>query len=109
MERDFTQKELARRCEDIAAEVTRLAEENDYEKFAAWFDDALDVKFTIDMRMELCGVRVAVGLGGPNIYIDTNECSVVGYWGCAEAEYPIDTEVCDQIDEYYRDVFDSIR
>lgn len=59
--------------------------------------DALDIEYIIDSRGAFKSCRVWIGLGGPNICIDTDRRAVCLYcWGDA-AEYPIDC--ADDVDE----------
>lgn len=62
--------------------------------------DNLGVKITTDINGEdLYGCQICVGWGGPNIYIDTNDKAVTGYWWTERWETPLTGEVCDMIDE----------
>lgn len=44
------------------------------------------------------GVRLMVAYGGPNIYVDTVNGEVVGYWGGDEASVWLDRDACNAID-----------
>ena len=45
------------------------------------FEDIYDCKFIVDTDKNYIGARICVAYGGPNIYIDTFNKQVEGYWG----------------------------
>lgn len=47
-----------------------------------------------------CGVRLLVAYGGPNIWVDTVNGEVRGYWGGDECRVWLDRDACDAIDAY---------
>ena len=84
-----TKTELISMCNRIAKEI----ESGDYDmgegavdEFGGpcaghYLNDALDIEYTVSSRVEYLSARVCVALGGPNIYIDTRNQQVQGYWG----------------------------
>lgn len=79
---------------------------------AAYFADPYDVEFTVGLSGGgLCyeGVKVAVAIGGPSIYVDTNTNEVRGVWWGDEFCFGIDAQACRQIDELFEELFDSYR
>lgn len=54
------------------------------------------------MGVGLIGVRILVAFGGPNIYIDTFDGAVRGYWGGTQS-YPLSDNVVDTINDYFED------
>lgn len=77
----------------------------DYAEQASLYDyiaDAYDFEVTrggLEKDAPIRGVRVCVAFGGPNIYIDTNECAVKLYWWTDRAEYLLDRNACNELDE----------
>lgn len=69
--------------------------------------DVLDYEITINSQMEYKSAKIWVTLGGPNVWIDTAERAVKLAWGTDRAEYPIDPDACEEIDEYMQDVYNS--
>lgn len=69
--------------------------------------NALDIDYTINSTGELKSCRVCVGLGGPNIYIDTARRAVCLYWWSDRAEYPIDC--ADDVEEVARELWEGLR
>jgi hypothetical protein len=74
-----------------------------------YFNDVLDIEYTIDSRGEYLGARVYVTLGGPNVWIDTREGYVKGAWGTDRAESWIPSEINDEINDIFREYYESIR
>ena len=75
----------------------------------SYFADALDIEYTISGNMDFLGARIAVTLGGPNIYINTRTGYVEGYWGTDKAEAWIPSEVCDEINTIFEDYYNAAR
>lgn len=75
-------------------------DESDLEALSLWdyFDDVLDIEYRIGSDKQLRSVQIMVTCGGPNIYIDTASKCVELYWWGDRASYPIDTDVCNEID-----------
>lgn len=71
--------------------------------------DALDVEYILDSSFSLLGVRLWVTLGGPSIYIDTREGEVVGHWGADTARAWVPSEICDEINEIFDEVYTASR
>ena len=70
-----------------------------------YFDDCLDIEYRIGSDKQLRSVRIMVAWGGPNIYIDTGSRRVELYWWGDDASYPIDSDVCAEIDQYFEEIF----
>lgn len=67
--------------------------------------DVLDYEITIDSRLEYKSAKIWVTLGGPNVWIDTAERAVKLAWGTDRAEYALDWDTCDEIDEYMQELY----
>ena len=117
-----TANELKKYVDGIAADLRRLyeADPTDEEREAAeengdacdlysYFTDVLDIEYTISSRGDYLGARIAVALGGPNIYIDTREGYVKGYWGTDREEAWIPSEICEEIDGIMEEYYDMVR
>lgn len=103
--------ELNRLYEDDYTDEQRDEMEENGEAYDlySYFADALDIEYTVDSRLNYRSARIAVTLGGPNIYVDTAEKSVVGYWGSDTAESPLPWELSDAIDDIMADYYDAAR
>lgn len=89
------------------SECDATLEENELEALSLWdyFDDVLDIEYRIGADKQLRSVQIAVTLGGPNVYIDTASCQVELYWWGDRASYPIDRDVCGEIDDLFEEIF----
>ena len=67
--------------------------------------DIYDIEYRIGGDREYRSVRIMVACGGPNIYIDTQKKAVLLYWWNESAEYPLLSDTCEVIDEYFEDLF----
>lgn len=76
--------------------------------FYDYFDDPLDFEYTISSNGEYLGVRVYVTLGGPNVWIDTRRGEIGGAWGTDRADRWLPREICDEIDEVFREYFAAV-
>ena len=61
--------------------------------------DALDYEVVLTSQKTVKAVRLYVTLGGPTCWIDTEEHAVICHWGTDQAEYPINWDLCDGIEE----------
>lgn len=93
-------------CPDCGEEIDEYALEAvgiyDY------FSDVLDIDYRVNAQKEYVGARLWVTLGGPNICIDTEKSAVCLKWWGDTAERLIDVSTCDAIDDYARELYDSI-
>lgn len=92
-----TDKELLQRVRRIAEEITsgKLEKENynayhdltdeekeDFEPNGYdYLENVYDMKFIVGRDKSYYGAELMVAGGGPNIYVDTREMRVEGYWG----------------------------
>jgi hypothetical protein len=84
-----TDNGLRRMVENIARQLTEGLDQEDAkdyaedgEEFTAWdyLRDALDINWILNNDRTYKGARVLVAFGGPNIWIDTVNEQVEGYW-----------------------------
>lgn len=66
--------------------------------------DVFGIEYRIDERGELRSVEFMLACGGPNIYADTARRAVVLYWWETSAEYPINPDTVDALEEYAREL-----
>jgi hypothetical protein len=67
----------------------------------SYFNDVLDIEYTISSRGDFLGARIYVTLGGPTVWIDTREGYVKGAWGADREESWIPCEIVDEINEIF--------
>ena len=96
--------EMYKECREYAKHVAEEIESyyNDGGEEISMYDyvaDALDYEVILTSQKTVKSVRVYVTLGGPTCWIDTEEHAVVCHWGADQAEYPIDWDLCDELEE----------
>ena len=64
-----------------------------------YFADVLDYEAILTSQKTVKSVRIYVTLGGPTCWVDTEEHAVICHWGTNQAEYPIDWDLCDELEE----------
>ena len=59
-------------------------------------DSALDIMVTTDWRNPdtVYGAHVMITCGGPNVWIDTADCTLTAYWGSTRSVQPLPREFC---------------
>ncbi len=97
------EKQLRRMCDSIAEAVEQNQafgwdEEEDYLM-------AYSYSFVIGSDKKYKHVRVMVAGGGPNIWIDTQDQEVQGFWGSYVYKKPIYN--LDHVDDYFEDIWNS--
>lgn len=99
-------------CKRIADELETIAagqavnEDGEEMSLYDWVNDALDFEYTIDSQRQYKAAKIWVTLGGPNVWVDTAEKAVKLAWGTKRAEYLLDWDVCDQIDEIMAEIWE---
>lgn len=88
-------------------ECNATFEEHELEALSLYdyFDDVLDIEYRFGSDKQLRSVQLLVTYGGPNIYIDTASCAVELYWWGDRESYPIDRNVCGEIDSIFEEIF----
>lgn len=85
-------------CEQLN-ELESIGASNLYD----YFDDCLDVEYTIDSSGNYIGTCIWVGIGGPSIWVDTRDRAVKLAWGCDRAEWGITSDTAAAIDEIFEE------
>jgi hypothetical protein len=74
--------------------------------FYDYFEGGIyDVEFRVGSDRQYRSVKIMVACGGPNIYIDTAARAVLLYWWTDRAEFPIDPDTVEAIDEWAEEWF----
>jgi len=87
-----TKEQLRQQCLSIAKflgqeDYGKNGEGEDYTAMD-YLADALDIDYIISRGKYYKGARLLVAFGGPNIYIDTGNNRINGYWGEDSVEVP---------------------
>ena len=111
-----TKTQLISMCERISKDIE--TGEYDMEEWAVeewgepcashYLSEVLDIEYTVSSRFEYLGARVCVTIGGPNIYIDTRNRRVQGYWGGDHIERSYSKDALG-LDDYLGEMFDCLR
>jgi len=114
--------ELKNYVDSIAADLRKMYESDFSEKeregmeengeaydLYSYFFDALDIEYTISGNGDFLGVRIAVTLGGPNVYVDSRRGEVEGYWGTDHESAWIPAEICEEINFIFEDAYNCIK
>ena len=83
-------------------------EENEEEDdgLYGWLNNVMDIRVTTSLDgKDLYGARICVACGGPNIYVNTEDCIVEGYWGTEHVSVGISGSVCETLN----DILDECR
>jgi len=87
-----TKKELKDQCLSIAKflEQKDHGKNEDGEQYAVYdyLQEVYNIDYIINHNKIYKGARLLVAGGGPNIYVDTQEKQVVGYWLDDKIEVP---------------------
>lgn len=99
-------------CKSIAEELKSIYNgeiKNDDGEIMTLYDymtDILDFEYTVDSKKEYKSVKIWITLGGPNVWIDTSDSYIRLAWGVDREEYPLDYDVCDEINAIFQEYFD---
>lgn len=101
--------------EDVRDEYDELKEQLKEIEYAGasdlyeYFEDCLDIEYTIDSRGNYLGVCVWICVGGPGIWVDTRDRAVKLAWGSDRAEAYITSDVVDAIDDIFEEYYNCIK
>jgi hypothetical protein len=82
-----------------------INEDGEQASFYDYFEDALDWTYAINADKSYKAVRVAVTLGGPNVYIDTLMGEIQLFWGTDEERIWLPSEICEEIDQVFEEYY----
>lgn len=83
-------------------------EENDLEDLSNYITNSYDLEYTKTLQGDFRGCRLAIAFGDPNIYIDTQENRLEGYWGGTKFYKDFDScDVCNEIDYIAKEFVNS--
>ena len=107
-EEDF-QKQFQNRVQRIADTLEEIKDYDFYEQVDEetdeegdwYFDDIYNTDYIWRLGYGLMGVRIMIACGGPNIWVDTFEKTVHGYWGGDEAIAYLSDDCCAKIEDVF--------
>lgn len=96
------QKQFQKTVERIADTLEEIKDDGFYEQVDEedkwYFEDVYNIDYIWRLGYGLMGLRVMVACGGPNIWVDTFEKTVHGYWGGDEAIAYLTDDCCEKIE-----------
>lgn len=96
---------IVRRIADTLEEIKDTGfyefENEDDEEGKYYFDDIYNLDYVWRKGYGLIGMRIMVACGGPNIWIDTMEEAVCGYWGTDVYKAYLTTSCVNAINDYF--------
>ena len=72
-------------------------------------DDFLGVEYIISNSGEYRHVILLCAFGGPNCYLYTEKCEYHLYWAGTKWHVAIDTKICQAIDEYFEQMWETFQ
>ncbi len=78
-----------------------------YDKLYDYVSDALDYDFNVDSKKEYNSAKIWVGLGGPNVCLDTDDATIKVYWGGKKYEEPYSYSTNDVLDEIMEEIYNN--
>ena len=101
--KETTADELQDMVKNIALNITNGLTDSEPDEFQRWhdegqpdeftpsgydyLDDVYDIEYIIDVNGNYRGAELMVAGGGPNIYVETRDNTVRGYWGGDKAQW----------------------
>lgn len=103
---------LVKVCDQIADNIEKYADNmfyvtNEDDEEENYFDENYNVDIVYRMGCGIIGVRVMMAFGGPNIWVDTLQGAVCGYWGADEYKAWLTINTCDRIVDYFEDLYED--
>ena len=87
-------------CKRIAEEIEQAPD------LVEWINEnALDIVYICNQDKSYKAARIAVTLGGPSVYIETEKQSVCLYWWGETASYYLDIDKCNELDELLEELW----
>lgn len=87
-------------------EEIELAEENgEAYDLRSYFSDPLSYTYSVSSDGDYISVKVYLAFGGPNIWIDTSDCLIIGAWGLDRCEICLPDNIRDEIDDIFSEQF----
>ena len=121
-----TKQQMTKTCQRIADEITNgivITEDNieDYQDddlgifyevgeevtASEYLSDSFDNEYTVTQALDYKSGIVTVALGGPNIFINTSNNEVQGYWGSERVSIPFTDNM--GIDDHLECTYDEAK
>ena len=72
-----------------------------------YLSDCFDIEYTVTQALDYKNGIVTVALGGPNIFINTQNNEVEGYWGSERVSIPFSDKM--GVDDHLENTYDEAK
>lgn len=70
--------------------------------------DVLDIMYIVNSNKEYQGALIQLAWGGPNVWLDTMDRTLIVSWGSDRVRRPVPLAFCDYLDETLAELFDTL-
>lgn len=102
--------ELKDYCLRIVDDLEKIVagEDEEIDSLYDYLADALDVEYTINYKGDFLGGKVAITLGGPNIYLDSRFGKIEGFWGTDSFSWSLSVQIQGQLEDILEEWFNCL-
>ena len=107
MQKEKTIKEqLKGIVEDVYSDLQKALKEG---TFYEWLDEQLDLRFEIDIDMELEGYFILISGGGPTVelFSHRNYTAIIGRWENEEYKIALSIDEDNEIYDFLNDIYEA--
>ena len=102
------QEELEKMREELEA-IREKLDNGEATDLYTYFEDTLDIEYRIGGDGDYRGVAVTITTGGPHIEVDTNDMAVKLWWGTKKAQWSINRDTAEAIDDIFYEYYQAIK
>ena len=102
------EEQLRRMCKEIADDITdglKIDDTSGQETVSQWMEGVYDIEWITFQDHSYKAARLLVAGGGPNIWVNTLNSSVDGYWGNDRVQWIYSDNI--GLDEYLEELYAS--
>lgn len=102
-------EECLKRVKAIAEELDRLTDSGKQQNLREYFEDALDVIYSVDRYGDYRRATVTITTGGPHIEVDTDDKAVKLWWGDEAVQWSISRDTAEAIDDIFCEYYQALK
>lgn len=95
-------------CEDKVKTLADEIEDNAGNLYDYLLNNMIEAEYIVDFKGRFKDVRVYMTLGGPAVWIDTEECAVRLTWSGTEAFWGLTDDVVSEVREIFEEAYNSL-
>lgn len=93
---------------NIGCHLEKLDCDEDYTKLYEYLDEnVIDINYICNMKKEYVGARASITVGGPWVWIDTEDCALKIVWGTYRDSWGLSASLIWRIDSYFEEWFNN--